>query len=609
MLLILLLWTTGLPPDTTADQVARTTSEQASRTVSGRTASGGQQEKVFQKALRYERQGNLTEALRIYLDLMGSPESRPRAYEQAVRVTASLERWPDLEALVSTKLGEDPEDVESRLHLGRSLAHQGRHSDARREWKRAVEAAPGRADVAERVGRYALGAGMLDDAISSFLEVRRMHGVQGLFAPEVANLHLRQNRVGSAIEEYLVWLESAPRQGLAVEGELRKLLWNPDVRDEAKDILAGAVEDQPQWTDLNRMVVNLWIEVGWCEEALELASGAVKPESGAALSLVWLGDQFREQGCTREAIRSYRRGTEGTPGDRKMALVRLGHLFMDLGREADAVVEFERFLEEFRGAADTPDVLYTLGQALLRTGRAEEGLRRLRVLVRDYPQNPKRTEAQFLAAECLIGLGRLEDAAGELESLFVEDLGSGGEELLYRRGEILFLAGRFDEAMEDYGAVIAGYPKGRYVNDALSRVLLVAENRIAGDDVLILFSSAIYFKRLGQWPQAAAQLDSLVERFPEGSLIEEALLVRAEVERDSGDPRGAVRSLDRLMDGRPDSRLVPRALVMKGDLYLEDLDDAPAARQAYETTLMQYPDCPLADGVRRKLRAIEEALP
>jgi len=572
-------------------------------------APPAQIEASFQKALRYERHGNLTEALEIYLDLMGTPEIRSRAYENAVRVTTSLGRWATLETLVSERLREDPGDVESRLHLGRSLAHQDRVAEARRAWKAAVKASDGQPDVVERVARYALEAGMLDDAVASFLDVRKRSGVPALYAVDVANLHLRQDRVEPAIDEFLLWLEAHPKQHLVVEGELRKLLWNPDVREEAKKLLSAAVRDRREWTDLNRIVGELWVETGWCGEALELAVGAESPRGGTALSLVRLGDRCREKGCTQEAIQAYRRASEGPSGDRQTARVRLGRLLMDLGREHEAAAEFEKFLEEVPSGANTPDVLYDLGQALLRMGRCEEGLGHLRVLIRDFPLSPKLEEARFLAAECLIGLGRLDDAAGELGNAPVEDLGPAGEPLLFRRGEILFLAGRFDEALQDYQGVIHRFPRGRYVNDALSRVLLITENRVAGDEALVLYSSALYFKRLHQWSRAAARLDSLVHHFSEGSLIEEALLARAEVERDAGDPNQAIRTLDRLLSGDPDSRLAPRALVMKGDVYVEQLDDTAGARLAYETALMQYPDCPLADGVRRKLRAIEEALP
>jgi tetratricopeptide (TPR) repeat protein len=576
---------------------------------SSRVSSSPEYEAELQRANRFERQGNYTQSLAIYLELFERPEARQRAYEGVLRAYLTLERWEDLEAFVRDRVAERPEDLDARLLLGQSLAQQGRTSQAKEVWEETASYARGAAGVLERSARLAQDADMLDEAIEFYLDARERREVPALYAQDLSVLYMQTGKLDLAVGETLGWLEANPQQQLVVQGELRRILWDPDHQGAVREILLEETRDRPQWTELARTVINLWIEMGECDEALEVAERSREAAKPPMISLVVLGDQFREKGCQETAVRAFRAAIEGVPGDRKAALVRLGHLWMDEGRDRDAAREFHRFLKEFPTSPDAADVRCDLGHALLRSGQPEQALEELRTLIRAVPTHPRIQEARFLVAECLIGLGRLDEAATALENLSADGDGPASEEILYRRGEILFLAGRFDDALESFQSVIHGFPRGRYVNDAVSRVLLISGSRLTGDDALSTYANALYFRNLGQWPRALAKLDSLEALDPDGPLVGQALLTKAEIQMDAGYPGEALRVLDRILDTQPNARQAPHAMEMKGDILIERMDDAAGARQVYESMLMQYPDSPLLDGVRRKLRALEEAVP
>lgn len=553
--------------------------------------------------------GNRVEALEIYRDLARFPETRTRAYEGAVRVTVLVEDWEELERIVRDWLAAEGDDPEKQLVLGQSLAHQGRRSEARKAWEKAVELSRDRGGVLERVARYAQSTGMIEEAVASLLAARKARGIDAIYAPDLATLYLGQKKLERATDEWLRWLDAYPKEEGTVRAELRRILWDSAHRDEARRILFDAVRDRPRWASLYRIVLGLWVELGWCREALELLGVVRQPGDLPSVSLVALGEECWRGGCPEAALELYRLAADLTPRERGQALIQLGRLLTELGRDREAAQPFARFLDEFPARPETAEVRYSLGRALLRAGRPGEALVHLRALIQSSPRGPMSVEARFLVAEGLIGLGRLDEAVAEIREIDLGSLEPADEGLLYRRGEILFLAAQFDDALESFRGVIQRFPKGRFVNDALSRVLLIGENRLGGEDALCLYASALYSRHLGHWPQALATLDSLVAAFPGGALTDEALLAKAEIDREAGNPGRAVRSLDRLLSEHPGSRHAPEASVLKGTLYMEDLGDPAAARETYEAFLMMYPESPLLDGVRRRLRSIEEAVP
>ncbi|MCK4547055.1 MAG: tetratricopeptide repeat protein, partial [Candidatus Eisenbacteria sp.] len=467
-----------------------------------RLSTAADRESDLQRAQRYERRGNYVEALSMYLEMMKSPEVRQPAYNGALRVYLTLERWEELGDFLRERVGESPGDVDAHLFLGLSLARQGQTSEAAKVWDRAASLTSGRADVLEKVARFAREAGMVDTAVAFFLKARGERKVKALYAMDLSALYLKGAKTGEAVRELLGWLEANPQQEAIVQGEFRRILWDPEHQDVARRVLLEEVRRRPGWMELGRTMISLLVELGECDEALELAELTRKAASPPVVSLVALGDQFQESGCVDTAVKAYRLAAAGVPGDRKASLVRLGRLWVKQGRDLEAAQEFRRFLQEFPGSADARATRFDLGGVLLRLGQPEEALAELWVLKGTIPGKSGDLEVRFLMAECLIGLGRLDEAAEELESMPLGGSSVAKEEYLYRRGEILFLAGRFDDALESFQSVISGFPEGRFVNDSVSRILLISGNRAAGEDALSLYASALYSERLGQWPRA-----------------------------------------------------------------------------------------------------------
>jgi len=123
-------------------------------------------------------------------------------------------------------------------------------------------------------------------------------------------------------------------------------------------------------------------------------------------------------------------------------------------------------------------------------------------------------------------------------------------------------------------------------------------------EVLGTFASAVFTVRQQRYHQALEILGQLEVQFPDSPLLDDVLLQKAFIRERVGQHQEALADLEALMTRYPDSRLCAQALRRIGEIYQYDVKDLPAARQAYERLLSEYPDYLFLNEVRRTLRAL-----
>ena len=171
----------------------------------------------------------------------------------------------------------------------------------------------------------------------------------------------------------------------------------------------------------------------------------------------------------QQAIEQYRRFLELQSKNEKMrteAMRRLGDLQVEVDEAARAAgvdsgvegLELKEAIQLYEGLLKThPDyprndaVMYQLSRAHEAQAQPEKALAVLDQLVTKYPQSPWYTEAQFRRGEILFSAGRYRDA--EVAYGAVVKAGSGQRLLrqgLYKHGWSLFKQGRGEESVASF---------------------------------------------------------------------------------------------------------------------------------------------------------------
>ena len=185
-----------------------------------------------------------------------------------------------------------------------------------------------------------------------------------------------------------------------------------------------------------------------------------------------------------------------------------------------------------------------------------------------------------------------------------DTLGDG----FFTNAEGRFLAGQFDQATAAYGEFTQRFPRNLRVNQALERMLLIADGTDFDREPLRIYARAEGMRHVGHPDSAEVVLTEGLARYPGARLRWHYRFALAELARDRGDHAGAIVQALAVADTSSGSRLAPAALKLAGDETLASGGPATKASEYYQALLERYPDSPLAPGVRAQLLLLRKKM-
>jgi tetratricopeptide (TPR) repeat protein len=263
-----------------------------------------------------------------------------------------------------------------------------------------------------------------------------------------------------------------------------------------------------------------------------------------------------------------------------------------LGAEAEAAPRMMRALADVPAGQWDASLLMDVARALRRAGLTGEA----RALLAAGERSLSKRDLELEQA-----LADLRDGPPEHALPRLLATATSSSEGAYRYAEALFFAGLGDSALVWYKKVAAD-PASEFTGPSFERIYLIedADPR----EALPAFGRVAWEEWRGERKRATALTESLVVTLPRGPLWAQAAIMLATQRAAAGDARAALEPLLALADSLPGDRLAPLARQRAGDLYLDQLKDAPRALAQYEECLTRYPRAWNAAAVRRKLELL-----
>jgi TolA-binding protein len=226
--------------------------------------------------------------------------------------------------------------------------------------------------------------------------------------------------------------------------------------------------------------------------------------------------------------------------------------------------------------------------------------------IKQYPKHPKSSEAKFYQAEAEYRLGNFSKSA----QLYQESVESSGEskkeESLYGVAWSFYKQGNFQQAIESFEQLLAGYPKGKFAFDAQLRLgdahffLKDYKKAISSYRMVIRFypdsASIDYaFFQIGQSyikegdnTEAFKIFEGLITTLPHSALADDAKFAQGWINFQRKEYGEAIKEFQELVKKYPNSELVPRAYYSLGDSYY-NIQQYVAAEKSYREVLRQFP--------------------
>lgn len=415
-----------------------------------------------------------------------------------------------------------------------------------------------------------------------------------------------------------------PEEALQILRELVKRFRQGDIaRLQEERSIGGfiASESRIEGSDEARAVYYL------AGNAALAAKRKVEQSVGAAATSV---DEYRD-----EAQRAFRLFLgAGASGERRSAAQKaLGDIAMEKAESARDAQEAKRYIEEagaHYAAAGTAEAAFLLARVLFRSGDLEAALRKFRV--RRGVSTAESRARRYMEARCLLGLGRLEEAATVLHELRTDNPDDAeAAAALVGLVEVARRAGDLEAAKRFLLEAVASRTRARSdfalpERDAelepgalTSRLLALAgELEVRGDlgaaeelyrsaaqldpngAVPALRRIARMWESSGNYARAGEVHLELAEALPKGLARREALRCAAELFERCSAIANASEAASRILQEYPDDELASRALWMLGRwAYMLGL--RTFAIENHSENVERYPSDVYADRSRLEL--------
>ena len=590
------------------------------------------------RAQQHEKAGRPEEALKIYRSLLSRQPGDRELLSHIRGVYRALKWYPQLIDMLEEGIRSDPGDFELKIELGEAYFLAGDVDKARNTWLEALNGAPRMESSFFRVSDAFLVRGMLPEAESILLQGRRALEDETLFADRLARIHELRADYGAAAGEYLIWVRQDPRRLNYVDTHLARFPDQPEVHRAVEAVLRAGVdravaENGPEEEALRHLLSQHLIRTGQPQAAYQEIRALGGAGDAGGHILVSFAARCAELGYHDTAIDACRdviaRYPE-TPAARQARLM-IGRSLESLGRYGPALLAYRDLTAEDPGSSEAVEALYRRAEIyrlyghLLAGESSSEGrsggdadgysfFSRAAIdsaqavyqrLIERHGRSARAADAAMRIGDCLVIKADLEGARAAYSRLAY---GRGPEqvreEAAFKLAELLFLERRVEESVTALNELVESYPQGFSINDALTLTMLIEEASEGPEEALRTFAEAIFLTRQRRYQEALETFGSIEQRFPDSPLLDDVLIRTALIRGRTGRHEEALADLEALMARYPDSRLCAQALRRIGEIYEHDVKDLPAARQAYERLLSEYPDYLFLNEVRRTLRAL-----
>ncbi len=445
------------------------------------------------------------------------------------------------------------------------------------------------------------------------------------FRSELANLYAVQRKYDKMINEYLDWLEEAPRNLTTVENRMQYFI-NRDINDEFSDILRKEllkrIQKMNSSINFNRMLVWYFMQRKEFAQALIQAEAIDKRIHASGKQVFDLAETAKSNKDYNTALNAYNYLIEKGHRSSFFIEANVGKLNVSYLKIINGDVISSEDIESLE--KEYMQTLKSLGVGF-NTIQSVIDLAHLKTF---YLNKPKEAEDLLnsalelqgldsrLAVRCETELGdvlvyenNLDLAALTYAKAEIENKGNlYGDFAKLKKAKLAYYAQNFRWAKAQFDALKESTSKP-VANDALFYSLLIDENT-EGDSLqqaMKLYSQADLYVFRQKKDSASALIDTLLKKFPGHQITDEAYYLKAKIFVSEKKYSEAESYYKKIITEYAYDILADRAMFDLGLMYEQKLNDKEQAAEFYKRLMLEHPDSIFVTEARRRFRKIREA--
>jgi tetratricopeptide (TPR) repeat protein len=568
-------------------------------------------------AREYASRGEYEKAAFLFDKLKSDEQLAPAVLPDYVATLQALKRYKDAEKLLKKAIKQHPEEGTYSVLLGTLYAAAGDAAAADKQYQRVIaQLTPAQvAPIAAEFTKRQLPAWVE----RTYLRGRELARNNTEYAPQLIQFYTQSQEQDKLLAETLHLVERDERQLPFVRNMLQNALRDEKDFDALEKILLTKVQAQPDQNAYSELL--LWLQVQRHDFVGALVQARAidrrtQAQGTRVLMLAGIAQRNRDYATAIAACeyvaREYRTGPNYGLARQLLLQAREAQVRdtypVDPAQVQALATDYEKLLTELGRSPEAAPVMRQL--ANLYAFQLDNKPKAM-ALLQEVVAMPRASADVVDEAKTTLGdLYLLKGEPWEATLLYsqVEKAHPEaplGYEAKLRNARLSYFAGDFKLA-QSHLDILKEATTREIANDALQLSLLIQESTVEDTLGLALKDYAAVEQLVFQNKivQAEAGLDGLLRKYPGHALQDDALLLKARLQRRTGDYAAAVRTLAQITSNPKYDVLSDDALFLTAEIQDENLKDKAQAQVLYQQVLTKYPGSIYVAEARKRFRRL-----
>jgi len=569
-------------------------------------------------ANQYFSDGEFEKAATLYGQLVEKERRSDYYFTRYIDCLSKLEKWEEAEKAVKKQIKDQPENNTLYVTYGSIYEEQGKEAEASAQYERAIDKMASDYAAVIRLANMFLNDSKYDLAIKTYERGATLTKDPNRFAYNLGDLYRRKGEPVKMTEQYLNSLAADPGKLPSLQTIFARSLGTEDITELQTQLYARIQENEnPDYVEL---LAWSFVQRKDFKSALRQYKALDKRLGETGQRIMRVADEAAEARDYDAAIAAY-----------EYVILEKGQtspFFYDAKREAmqcrrrkitegftytqqDLTTlesEYEAFLAQYGKSHLSASIILQLADlealylrnlpkaiALLEELKAMPGIRpdnqaRLKINLGDYYlMNGDIWESTLLYSQ--------------VDKAYKED--TIGQEARFKNARLSYFNGDFQWAQAQFDILKASTSK-LISNDALDLSVFIMDNLNLDttSDAISLYAAAELLVLQNRFDEAFLKLDTLATGFPEHSLQDDILYLKARIWDKQRDYAKAIPLYQEVAEKYKEDIRADNSLYALAQIYELKMNDLEKAKEIYEKIFLDYSGSVYAVDARKRFRIL-----
>ncbi len=553
-------------------------------------------------------QGAYISAINILENIYQNEPDNRGVIELMLTCYLELKAFPKAEILLQRQIEKSPDDYYNHYLLLDTYLKMGNDSLAEIKANDILKRYPGNKEIQNSLIRALISYGGNQKAMKLIEDGRKEYKQNSLFALEAASIHESKSEFYEAVMEYFKAIQSDTMFIPDVDRRLSSLIRFPGAPPLVIKALRTILDTLPNNTFALKTLEEAYIKNNQFIEAFDICIHLDSLTGHQGNEIFQYLKQCRERKLYEQVIKTseYIEKNYSSNWIHSQYRFYYAEALTEIGMVSDAISGYNLIIKNYPQARDKAEALLLLGNIYrYKLGNLDSAKMYYDSVANYYQFAPYTYSAPIEIAKLYLVKGKLDSSAGIFEKLRAAEPEAERKEFIdYHLGLILFFKYQYRDADLAFRKLMAEYPRGFYVNDALQNSLVISETAETSPEVLANYADAIYYEMREIPDSVEAKLKAIMAQgdTPLVGLTNYRLALHYVA---NSHIASALEIIEKMEKDHLDNHFYPYCLKLKGDIYFNSADRKNDAALIYKTILEKYNDYPFNGEVREKLQELE----